>query len=95
MKMIIANIDDAISGDITKILIDANYRVTQLAATGGFLRGGATTLMIGVEDDFVQDVLGVLRDNILKHPSYEENIASLYVLKVRNSNRSLEYSAFV
>jgi len=90
MKMIIANIDDPISGDITRILIDANYRVTQLAATGGFLRGGATTLMIGVEDNFVQDLLGVLRENILTHPAYEENIASIYVIKVRNSNRSMK-----
>lgn len=87
MKMIIANIDDSISADILENLIDANFRVTQLASTGGFLRGGATTLMIGVEDNLVQNALDVLRNNILNHPTYEENMATLYVLKVRNFNR--------
>lgn len=87
MRMIIANIDDSISADILENLINANFRVTQLAATGGFLRGGATTLMIGVEENLVKNALEVLRENILNHPDYEENIATIYVLKVRNFNR--------
>ena len=34
--------------------------VTKLATTGGFLRAGNTTLISGVEDDKLQDALGVI-----------------------------------
>ncbi len=87
MRMIIANIDDSLCGDLSEILINANYRVTRLAATGGFIFGGATTLMIGVEDELVKEALQIIRDNIKNHPDYKENIATIYVLKVRNYNR--------
>jgi len=87
MKMIVANIGDTVSSDLSESLIKANYRVTQLAATGGFLRGGATTLMIGVEDDLVQDALEMIRNTIKNHPSYVENVATIYVLKVNKYNR--------
>lgn len=87
MKMILANTDDAVSSDLSDSLIQANYRVTHLAATGGFLRGGATTLMIGVEDELVEEALKIIRQYIKNHPNYEKDIATIYVLDVNNYNR--------
>ena len=87
MKMIVVNIDDAISSDLSEELIGANYRVTHLAATGGFLRGGSTTLMIGVQDHFLQDALNLVRNKIKNHPNYEKECTTIYVLKVKNFNQ--------
>ena len=64
-----------------------NYRVTQLATTGGFLRGGATTLMIGVDDDLVDDALHLIRENVKGESEPDKIQATLYVLNVKNFNR--------
>lgn len=89
MKMIVVNVDDSVSGELSKTLIEASYRVTRLAATGGFLRGGATTLMIGVEDDLVDRALEIIRVKIKNHPNHEKDSASIYVLKVKNHSRTI------
>ena len=48
MKMIMAIMEDHFSDATSSALVKANYRVTRLASTGGLLREGATTLMVGV-----------------------------------------------
>ena len=60
MKMIIAipNADDAPT--VMQNLIKAGYHITKLATTGGFLRAGNTTVLIGVEETKVQDVLDII-----------------------------------
>jgi len=42
-------------------LIEAGHRATKLASTGGFLRKGNTTLLMGVEDEDVDEVLHIVR----------------------------------
>lgn len=49
MKLVIAIVQDDDAMDLIEELTDKNYRVTKLATTGGFLKSGNTTLMIGVE----------------------------------------------
>ena len=43
-------------------LTTAGYRATRVSTTGGFLRRGNTTLLIGVEQQWLQTVLNLLRD---------------------------------
>lgn len=52
--------DDAI--DLIEELTDKDYRVTKLATTGGFLKSGNTTLMIGVEEKEVKNLINVIED---------------------------------
>lgn len=87
MKMIIAIIDDAKSDVISRALLHSNYRVTQLATTSGFFRGGATTLMVGVEDDLVDDALQIIREQIPDSAEPDKYQATLYVLNVKSFNR--------
>ena len=61
MKLIIAMVQDEDSEAAVHTLNEHGYRVTKMATTGGFLRRGNTTLLIGVEDGQVDDVMGVLR----------------------------------
>ena len=61
MKLIIAMVQDEDSEAAVHTLTERGYRVTRLATTGGFLRRGNTTLLIGVEDSQIDDVVAVLR----------------------------------
>lgn len=63
MKMVVAIVQDKDSNRLSGALVKANLRATKLASTGGFLRAGNTTFMIGVEDDQVSTVLNVIRSN--------------------------------
>ena len=85
MKMIVAILDNNKAEQISKILLNADFRVTRLASTGGFLREGQTTLMVGVDDEKVETALQFFRDNL--PPKDNEIQATLYVLKVRNFQR--------
>ncbi|MBU0511677.1 MAG: cyclic-di-AMP receptor [Chloroflexi bacterium] len=87
MKMIFAIVDDTKSAVISQALLTANFRVTQLASTGGFLRGGATTLMVGVDDDKVEPALQVIRELIPPLSDPDEKQATLYVLNVKSFDR--------
>jgi len=63
LKLIMAIVQDKDSNRLSNALIKEGIRATKMASTGGFLRAGNTTFMIGIEDDRVQDVLEVIRAN--------------------------------
>jgi uncharacterized protein YaaQ len=63
MKLVIAVVQDKDSGRLSNALIKEGFRATKLASTGGFLRAGNTTFMIGIEDDRVQEVMVVIKAN--------------------------------
>jgi uncharacterized protein YaaQ len=63
MKLVIAVVQDKDSNRLSNALIKEGFRATKLASTGGFLRAGNTTFMIGVEDDRVTDVMKVIQAN--------------------------------
>ena len=60
MKMLIAilNADDASA--VIQNLMKEGYSVTRLSTTGGFLRAGNVTILIGVKDDRVQAVIDII-----------------------------------
>ncbi len=61
MKLIIAIVQDEDIEALTTALIDEGYRFTKISTSGSFLRMGNTSLMIGVEDDQVDEVMEILR----------------------------------
>ena len=63
MKLVIAVIQDKDSNRLSNALVKEGFRATKLASTGGFLRSGNTTLLIGVEDERVDDVLSLIKTN--------------------------------
>jgi uncharacterized protein YaaQ len=63
MKLIVAVVQDQDSNRLLKTLTDHNFRVTKLATTGGFLKSGNTTFMIGVEDIRVEKALNLIKEN--------------------------------
>ncbi len=61
MKLVIAVVQDQDATDATQALNDAGYRVTRVASTGGFFSEGNTTLLCGVEDIAVPNVIAILK----------------------------------
>ncbi|MBO9360868.1 MAG: cyclic-di-AMP receptor [Thermoflexus sp.] len=61
MKLILAIIQDEDAPSTVQALVERGYRVTRIASTGGFLRRGNTTLLIGVEDSHVEKVVEIFR----------------------------------
>ncbi|MFZ2257764.1 MAG: cyclic-di-AMP receptor [Clostridiaceae bacterium] len=62
MKLIIAIVNDEDALDLLDELTDKSFRVTKLASTGGFLRSGNTTMMIGIEEEKLNEVLTLIED---------------------------------
>ena len=51
MKLIIAIVQDEDASRLISSLMNEGYSATKLATTGGFLRSGNTTLLLGVDDN--------------------------------------------
>lgn len=81
MKLIIAIIRDVDSDPVTQALTAANFRVTRTASTGGLLRRGVTTLLIGVEDGQVEDAIALMKKECTP-VSENEKRATLFVVPV-------------
>ncbi len=62
MKLIIAVVQDDDVEDLVETLVKEKVYSTKLASTGGFLREGNTTLLIGVEKDKVDSVISIIKD---------------------------------
>ena len=81
MKMIILILKDSDSDIVTQTLTAAQYRVTRVASTGGFLRSGVVTLLLGVLDERVESALELVRSKLKPLPSGERR-ATLFVVPV-------------
>ena len=57
MKLIIAIVQDEDSARLLTGLMQKGFGVTKLATTGGFLKAGNTTLLIGVDDERVSEAI--------------------------------------
>lgn len=61
MKMIIVIVKDQEADGLTQALTGGAFRVTRVASTGGFLRSGVVTLLLGVDDSQVDQAIGLIR----------------------------------
>ena len=60
MKLIITIVQDEDAGRLISNLMNDGFSVTKLATTGGFLRAGNTTLLLGVHDDRLQPAVDII-----------------------------------
>ena len=84
MKMIVAILQDDDTEAVTQALIKSDLCVTEIASTGGFLRQGSSTLMIGVDDNAVDSAIQIINNNCT--PSVEPMLkrATLFVLNIEH-----------
>jgi uncharacterized protein YaaQ len=60
VKLVLSIIHDEDAFLVMDDLSDRGFSVTKLASTGGFLRSGNTTLICGVNDDKVNEVINII-----------------------------------
>lgn len=62
MKLIFAIVQDDDAANLNDTLTEEGFRVTKLASTGGFLKEGNTTFIVGVDNEKVNHVLAMIEE---------------------------------
>ena len=62
VKLVVAIVHNEDAGTLVNALLAREYRATRLHSSGGFLRQSNSTVMVGVDEDQVEDVLGIVRE---------------------------------
>ena len=70
MKMIVAIVQGEDAGQLGQTLSAAGVSTTRFASSGGFLQQGNATLLIGVDDERVEGVVRIIRDNCRERNRY-------------------------
>lgn len=70
MKLVVAVIHDRDQKRTRDALLKAGYKFTTIASTGGFLREGNVTMLIGSEEDDVDRLVGILGDSSRTREQY-------------------------
>ncbi len=60
MKLILAIVSNDDAPAVSTALTKNNFYITRLATTGGFLRAGNTTIIVGTEDENVDRVIELI-----------------------------------
>jgi uncharacterized protein YaaQ len=63
MKLVITIVHERDRNKVSESLLQAGHKFTKIATTGGFLRDGNATMLIGVEDDLLDEVLNIIQES--------------------------------
>ena len=63
MKLIIAIVQDEDASRLVNQLMKAGIGVTKLATTGGFLKAGNVTILIGLEESSLDECFDIIREH--------------------------------
>jgi uncharacterized protein YaaQ len=70
VKLVIAIVQGEDAGQTVQALSGAGISVTRFASSGGFLQQGNATLLIGVEEERVDLVVQLIRENCRERNRY-------------------------
>ena len=65
MKLVVAIVHTEDAGELVTALLEADFRATRLHSSGGFLRQSNATVLLGVEDEQVDEVVRIVRKNCI------------------------------
>ena len=63
MKLVVAIVHNEDAGVLVDALLEHEFRATRLHSSGGFLKQSNATVIVGVEDAQVDEVITVVREN--------------------------------
>lgn len=90
-RMVLAVLSNDDANTVQAALVEDEFRVTRINTTGGFLRRGNVTLLVGVAEREVDAVISHIRSNVSAEddgaPDGRANSAMLVVLPVDMSAR--------
>lgn len=61
MKLLFAVVQNEDSKKLIRALNEESFAVTKIASSGGFLQGGNTTIMMGIDDERVDAALDIIK----------------------------------
>lgn len=62
MKLVIGIVNNDDAGDLIAEITQASFQVTKLSTSGGFLKMGNVTVLVGVEDERVDEVIEIFKN---------------------------------
>ena len=85
MKLIVAIVHHTDGEDVLRALVDEGFGVTRIASSGGFLRKGNATLLIGAEADKVPAAVQLIREHTAPPVDPGLKRATVFVLDVERT----------
>lgn len=70
MKLVFTIVHNDDAGKLTKALRENNHQFTLISTTGGFLREGNATILIGIDADKLEDVLALVKKNCVTRTQF-------------------------
>lgn len=62
-KLVVAVVHDNDAQTLMKALNKSHFQTTRLSSTGGFLREGNTTFLIGTREKYLEELLEIIKSN--------------------------------
>lgn len=84
MKLMIVILDDKDADRAVDLLVKNEFRVTRVASTGGFLRRGNTTLLIGLKQERVEDAIALIRETRSEAQDAGQRRATIFILNAEH-----------
>ena len=81
MKLLVAILRAKDTDSVLTALIEADFGVTHIASTGGFLRQGNSTLLVATDEQRVDDAIEVIRE-AASPPEDNQRRATVFVLNL-------------
>ena len=63
VKLVVSIVHNEDAGPLVDALLEKEYRATRLHSSGGFLKQSNATIIVGVDDGKVEEVLEIVREN--------------------------------
>jgi uncharacterized protein YaaQ len=63
VKLVMAVVQNEDAGPLVAALLERDFRATRLHSSGGFLKQTNATVMVGVAEEQLDDVLAVIRES--------------------------------
>ncbi len=63
MKLVVAIVHNEDAGALVDALLEKEHRATRLHSSGGFLKQSNTTVIVGVDEPQVDEVIAIVRDS--------------------------------
>ncbi|MGD2058193.1 MAG: cyclic-di-AMP receptor [Anaerolineales bacterium] len=83
MKLMFVIVRSEDSENVMDMLVEAEFGVTHVASTGGFLRKGNATLLIATDEEKVDEAMEVIR-NATTEPQDNQRRATIFVLNLES-----------
>ena len=79
MKLLMAIVQDEDSSKVLENLNKSNFGATKLSSTGGFLKAGRTTFIIGTEDERVDEAIQVIKKSSMSRKQIIDTSSSSHL----------------